>query len=687
MAERDLVQFAEAFRQDVISLAEAEGEEALLPEVFTSTMLDTLVEVGEVEEAETCYHRGHGVEVSGYGIEDDEILNLFGTIYRGQVPPATTGRTEIETSLNRLRGFWDQCRNGAYHARLEDSGPAFDMALRVHNAAGHIRRLRLFVLTDGTSRLEHLPVEELGQLEVVRDIWDLPRLWKLRSAGMRREAIEIDFIRDHGGAIPCLSTQGATGEYEALLAIFPATVLNEIYAEYGPRLLELNVRSFLQARGKINSGIRRTLVDEPERFMAYNNGISATASGVDLVEIPGVGRGIARIRHLQIVNGGQTTASINFAVRRDKADVSQAHVQAKITLVPEDRLEQIVPLISRFANSQNRISEADLTANHPFHVRMEELSRTIWAPSTDGTGRQTTWFYERARGQYADAVAREGTSARQKAFKQRHPSNQRISKTDLAKFENTWDQLPQVVSRGAQKSFVEFMGRLESRRVVEPDKSYFEAAVAKAVLFKRAERLVTEQAFGGYRANIVTYSLALLSHHSAQRLDLRRIWERQDIDEPTAATIVELSHRVHAIITDPPGAANVTEYCKRDACWQRVRELDIRLPDELVAELLPLGRPAPSVSSAGPSGVLPEEQRASEAVVSLGAEGWFSLARWAKQTDNLQPWERSLGFSLGKVVRQGRTPSRKQAVQGERILAEARRLGFHEDRVSAEVGD
>ena len=299
-----------------------------------------------------------------------------------------------------------------------------------------------------------------------------------------------------------------------------------------------------------------------------------------------------------------------------------------------------------------------------------------WAPATDGTERQTRWFYERARGQYADALAREGTPARQREFKLRHPSSQRMAKTDLAKFENTWDQLPHIVSRGAQKSFVLFMQRLEERGRFEPDAEYLRALVAKAILFKRAERVVTEQDFGGYRANIVTYAIALLCHNTMQRLDLGRIWERQDIDAPTARTFADLSHQVHEVITDPPGAANVTEYCKRDACWQRVRELRVTLPADLVVELLPIGRPARAISSAGTSGLQPEEQQSVDAVLGFGADAWLALSHWAKETGNLESWERSLAFNLGKLVRQGRTPSRKQATQGRRILDEAQRLGF-----------
>ena len=209
----------------------------------------------------------------------------------------------------------------------------------------------------------------------------------------------------------------------------PGRSSDAIYSQYGPRLLELNVRSFLQARGKVNQGIRRTILDQPGRFLAYNNGISVTASEVELVDLPGGGRGFGRIKNLQIVNGGQTTASLHHAVRRDGADVSAIQVPAKLTVVPEDRLEEIVPLISRYANSQNKINEADFSANDPFHVRVEELSRTIWAPATGGTLRQTRWFYERARGQYADGLGRAGSPAQQRKFKQEHPPAQKFTKT------------------------------------------------------------------------------------------------------------------------------------------------------------------------------------------------------------------------------------------------------------------
>jgi len=672
----DLETFAENLRQEVLLEADLEGDEALVPEAFTRLVLEQLEEAGEIEEGHACYHRDRGLEVSGYGVDEDaDILDLFATIYRGETSPTMVGKQDVESAFRRLQTFWAKASD-SYHHGLEDSSEVFDMALRIHDVRPRIGKVRLFLLTDGISRSEFRMGEDVDGVEVSYHIWDIRRLHRLETSGQRREPIAIDFVSRFGKAIPCLHAPGNGADYAAYLTIFPGDVLNEIYAQYGPRLLELNVRSFLQARGKVNQGIKKTILEEPERFLAYNNGISCTVTAIELTDLPGGGKGICSVRGLQIVNGGQTTASLHHAVRRDKADVSQIHVQAKVTVVEGDRLNEIVPLISRYANSQNKINEADFSANDPFHVRVEELSRTIWAPATGGTQRQTKWFYERARGQYADALGREGTPARQRKFKQEHPPNQRFTKTDLAKFENTWDQLPHLVSRGAQKNFAEFTLRLSTRGKVTPDVAFFQQLVAKAILFRRAERLVSAQNFGGYRANIVTYTLAYLAHHTAHRIDLERVWREQDISESLAKGVVDISHAVHRVLKNPPGGANITEWAKKEACWERVRQLDIGVPASLEAELIPLQKSRKAKPVTGIDAPDEEERKLIEEIASVAGETWFELSHWAKETENLQGWQRALAFSLGRLAKQGHKPSRKQSVQAIKILQEARRLGF-----------
>ena len=498
---------------------------------------------------------------------------------------------------------------------------------------------------------------------------------------MKFEPIEIDFENEYGRPLQCLSLVDPDSDYQGYLTVIPGEVLAGIYDRYGPRLLERNVRSFLQARGKVNKGIRHTILEEPHRFFAYNNGITATADYIDF-DLEPDGLKIRKVRNLQIVNGGQTTASLFHTAKKDKADLSGIFVQAKLSVIPEEHVDEIVPLISRFANSQNKVSDADFYANDPFHIDIEELSRSVWTPAVEGTSRTTHWFYERARGQYMDAKARETTPARKRQFEALWPNRQKFTKTDLAKFENTWMQLPHIVSLGAQKNFNDFSVRLKERGRVKVDVEYFQHLIAKAILFKRADRIVRDQEFGGYKANIVTYTLAWLSHHTSQRIDLDRIWKEQDISPALQEAIRNVSHEVQRIITNPPNNRNITEWCKRMECWDQVRETKIDIGQALERELIDVGRTANRRPDRGIEGPNEQEMTLIRQVSDVSADQWFQISKWAKETNNLQGWQRSIAFSIGKVISRGGSVSPKQAKQGIKILEEAKTLGFAVEKVN-----
>lgn len=665
--------YANDLQQQIRLDADVDGAEQMRAEVFTERMIEVLQEAGELEDAQPCFYRNknHGVEVHGYGIDDGDTLNLVVSLFRGESPPGSMPRSEAATLFRRLTAFWERCRDREYHAQLEESSEASDMALHIHQAAPDIRRLRLFLVTDarnvGTERLD---VSDVDGLEVRRSVWDIERLFRLETSGQAKEPIEIDLVERFGAALPCLDAGvGATAkDYSAMLAVFPGRWIADIYNEYGPRLLELNVRSFLQATGKVNRGIRDTLRDQPERFLAYNNGISATASEVRTDRLLDGGLAITRIKDLQIVNGGQTTASIHRALLA-KVDLEHVGVQAKITVVPPEQLEEIVPLISRYANSQNKVNEADLTSNDPFHLEIEKLSRTVWSPVTEGAP-QTRWFYERARGQYADAHARERTPSRQRQFKVVHPTSQKFTKTDVAKYENAWNQRPHVVSLGAQKSFTLFMATLKERPI-QVDQAYFQSLVAKAILWKSCERIVTAQRFGGYRANLVAYAIAKLSQATSLQVDLEGIWERQATTAALDDAMETLSGLAwQAIVEDAPAGQNITEWAKKEACWHGMRSKPWAVPSQLEAQLRTV---APS-GATGPIGSAEDPDVGRCAAVGDG--GWYAIANWGRETDNLASWQRSIAMSIAKRIGRGQPPTPKQAAQGTRILDEVARLGF-----------
>jgi hypothetical protein len=245
----------------------------------------------------------------------------------------------------------------------------------------------------------------------------------------------------------------------------------------------------------------------------------------------------------------------------------------------------------------------------------------------------------------------------------------------LAKFEACWDQLPQLASLGAQKNFTLFMARLRERGAFTTDSIYFERLVAKAILFKKADRIVANLQFGGYKANIVYYTIARLSHATAQRLDLGRIWEQQDLDEDLQDAIAELSEIAFKVIAElTPHGANVTEWCKRDQCWRLMKEQPWTVPMAVERSLVASGRRAAAPSATNGQR---DEDPLIEEMTAVGADGWLALSNWAKETGNLQPWQRKIAYDIGVRIKRGRDPSYKQAVQGKRIVDAAAERGFH----------
>ena len=143
-------------------------------------------------------------------------------------------------------------------------------------------------------------------------------------------------------------------------------MLVDIYDKYGSRLLERNVRSFLSTKVAVNKNIRTTILQQPERFFAYNNGISATAMDVQL-EHSDSGMFIISAKDFQIINGGQTTASLSSARYnfKGRADLSPIFVQMKLTVINQTLKEEVatelIQNISRSSNSQNKVSDADFS--------------------------------------------------------------------------------------------------------------------------------------------------------------------------------------------------------------------------------------------------------------------------------------------------------------------------------------
>lgn len=663
-------QFAHDLVQDVVATAEA--DELSTHDAFAERVLSDLDTAGLVDDWFTSYFRAHGVEISGYGLnETQNTLDLFLVQFRQQPLLAKMGAQELQALAKRALNFLSRVRGGLRDT-LDESSEAYDMCSVVEENLPKVSSVRVLIITNELATVRSLPAKETEQLPVSFDIWDLTRLHRLSTSGVLHEPIAVEFQQP----LPCLSTPRTDENYSVFLAIIRGDVLANVYRQYGTRLLELNVRSFLQLKGAVNRGIRETLIHSPERFLAYNNGISATASKIDMVQPAEGGQAIQRVHDLQIVNGGQTTASLHSALMRGEGDLTRVFVQVKLTVVQPEHLDEVVPEISKFSNTQNKVTVVDFSSNDPYHVELEKITRTMWAPAVDGSGQDTKWYYERARGQYADALNRERTPARQKAFKLQHPLRQKFLKTDVAKWENSWGQKPWLVSRGAEKNFRAFMAD-QTGKPPTSDLDYVQRLLAKGILFRSAERIVTEQQFGGYRANIVTYSIAKLANATAQRIDLDRIWREQGITDALAEAVAETSHLAYKIIVSPPaGMSHVGEWTKKEHCWARVMEAEWHVPAVLEAELVDLTASRNRARAAAKSTLSERETDVIVEATKVPPETWFDMSHWARETGNLTSFQRSLAYSLGRLASRGLEPSLKQATHGLKALADAQQLGF-----------
>ena len=686
----DMNEYNRELFQDIHNIADADGR--FVEDVFFELYTDLLTSAGEIEAADRVqYMSPRGIRVDGYGGDPndaDGVLSLIVSEFSQDGEVTTLTRSDMNRSFRRLFNFLGRSRDVKFRNSMEESTPAFGLADLIAARWTSISRVRMLLISNRvlSSRVDGMEAGELEGVPITYSVWDLGRIHRYDTSGQEREDMVVE-LNECGGPLTLLPAHMEKADYESYLAVVPGSQLATIYDRWGSRLLEQNVRVFLQARGNVNRGIRNTIQNNPEMFFAYNNGITATAESVETVDSPG-GMLLTSIRNFQIVNGGQTTASIHAALRDKDVDLDRVFVQMKLSIVEPDMAQEVVPKISEYANSQNRVNAADFFSNHPFHVRMEGFSRRLYAPSKDGSFRESKWFYERARGQYQDERAHL-TQAERRKFDLEYPRRQKFTKTDLAKFINVWRDRPHVVSRGAQKNFADFarfIGAEWNRRTDSFNEMYYREVIAKAIVFKSVERLVTEQPWyqGGYRANVVAYAIAKLAHDVSERetnVNFERIWQTQELPRGLRESLTAAAEAVHRIIVSTPeGMRNVTEWAKQQACWNRVMQLDVTWPGSRRAELITAAALKETERAAARDQRVLNGIEAQMIVVNGGPGLWTSVRDWGQSFGLLSPTDLGILDVASSIP--AKVPTEKQS---QRVIDILRRLREHGCQLGSDV--
>lgn len=684
----DIEEFFHDFHQNLLSSAEA--KEDFLEAEFALNVTKELTESGAIEGFEPCHYKAiRGMRVDGYWFNDDSIsIDLFIVDFANREAVESLTRSDVDAFFKRIENFFLASAEKDLYNGLEETSLGYGLARDLSSRAANFIKVNFYLLSERllSEKLQVIEDKSYGGWNFTYNIWDISRLYRVMTSRGAKEEIVIDFKSMFGAGIPCLPAHITSATYESYLMVMPASILGELYGKYGDRLLEQNVRCFLQARGNVNKGIRSTILNDPEMFFAYNNGITATAREV-LTEHGTDAIYIKEIKDLQIVNGGQTTASLFHTSRKDKASLEKIFVQMKLSVVDSEKGEEVIPRISEYANTQNKVNAADFFANHPFHIRMQEFSRRLWAPPQQGALRESKWFYERARGQYSDAQAKLTPSEKRK-FLAEFPPSQMFAKTDLAKYENVWDEKPTYVNLGAQKNFVQYAKRIGQEWLKNPDnfnEVYYKRAIARAILFKKAEKIVSKQSWynGGYRANIVAYSLALISKLSVdlnRSVDFLKIWELQDITEDMKNAIEIAAKIVSDSIMSPLGGiSNISEWCKKEACWDQIQlktnELKPLLSDQFLANLITKDDILEEVKSAAKIQKVDNGIEAQRKILSIPATKWKYIMTEGDKQKLFSPLE--LGILQIAVQIPNKIPSDKQSLVLIDILTKATNEGIH----------
>lgn len=670
----DIREFAQEFQENIkmaVDMGNTDYDQEL-----ASAILEYIEDNGEVNVPELCAFQKTRTRITAYDYNDEaESLDLFYLI-KSETLLGKINKNKIEQGFNYLMSFYRESMNNTLlkSVNVDNNDEIVEVAKLVQSTKGKINQLRLYIITDGLTEPDAVGAaveSDDGEYIIEFNVWDMQRVYQQHNIRAGKEKVEIDFPAEYNTELQCLKMSEENPFVDAYMAIIPGATLAKIYKKYQQVLLEKNVRTFLQFKGKVNKGIRKTLREEPDMFFSYNNGISTTASEIEVKEVDGT-LYITRLYDWQIVNGGQTTASIAASLNDREVELSKVFVPMKVSVIRDvENSDEIVKAISTSANSQTAIKNSDFSANDSYLVDLEEFSRSEWVPN--GNSKHVyKWYFERTRGQYLDQLA-QLSGFNEKAFKREYPKNKKITKTDIAKYEASWNMQPYNVCRGAEKNYTIFVEDIKREKPLVTS-SYFKHVVAKRILFDTIDSIVKSKKLGGYKANMNAYLMSAIAFLSDKKLNLSYIWDNQQVQQEVIDRIEELIPLVWMHLTGGASggnqSSNVGEWSKKPDCWNRLK-LKLGDIDKFSSELMQ------TETNEDESCLNEAQQIRIQEAEAIEANYWFALANWAKSRDLLTPMDRKAAFNFGTMRSRNRTfKSLKQAQYALKIVEKAVELGF-----------
>lgn len=700
-----------AYREDLID--DSKDEDGFISESSILSNCMPLLNDAKLVDSENyndCYYYNENekIKINGYQINDsEERLQLFvfneDSISLNKKPEdlKISQKSYYDNHFNKCLKFINKSLGDHLFEEIQDADPVKVLVSQLSSPAGleQFDVIEVFLVCANVTietrgsfpQPKHLDFDSekktvaytldgtLKQKEIliIKRLIDLNYLYNITVSKGNRESLVIDFEKTFNYKIECLK---ATEEklYDTYLCSFPAKILYDLYKYYSTRLLERNVRSFLSFKG-VNKRIRTTLREKPERFLAYNNGLTITASEA-VFENNGALR-ILILKDFQIVNGGQTTASIYFS-GKDGIPIDQVRVAAKINIVKattEEELDDLIADISLFSNSQTKVTSVDLSARSPYLLKIKSLSDSVPHPSG------IKWFFESTRGQINTMLR---FYARKKASLEReYPKNRRITKEQLAKYYVSWGEQPYLVKKGGEKVFRIFLTELEKEypSADDLDITFYEDMIGKSILFKELETLygAGKNSIGQIRSAVVPYSISLLYRYLnfdntiTSNFKIVELWKMNGLGGELTQIMKNLMILVNTILLEKKLTDDVNESTKKQEQWNIIKDCPeikefFKNPDsKKIFNRLKFTQEQLDQR-------YPKLEHYKSETASISSSTWFALAKWAKDNNKFGSSERKFLFTVGRLFSFQKELSPKQAKWAHDLYSQAKEEGFEE---------
>ena len=706
----DIFEYKEELHQDIAldsAIAELYPEES-----FFDLVSSVLSDAGIVDDMEYAPFRDtpRGMKLDGFSWNELEKVFCGVIVHLGEDPfdIETISRKEIEAFGKRVFKYLSEATSTQFRESLDVSSIGKSTADFLSSIQSEILKYRVILITDSvvSDRVKNIQIESVNETPTSIEVWDLERLMKLVQSAHETEEFTVDFSSSKKKVQVIEASRLANGAV-TYMGIMPATVLSKIYGDYGQRLLESNVRTFLDFRAGPNKAMKQGLVLEPEKFFSYNNGLTITASSASIENENGV-KVIRALENMQIVNGGQTTATIYFTpnetggldtdqgklLYRD-VQLDKVSVQMKLTVMNVDDFEFANTYkadISKFANFQTAVNAGDLSSNSPFHKDMERLSRRTSMPIGD-LGYPTKWFYERARGQYSTKKRGLSTSGLKK-FIQEYPKAQVFTKDLLNKYEVTWQMHPHIVKKGTTPARNFLMSQFKAKYLKDPsmriEVDYYQDLISKMILFKQVDKAVLKsdwyRAETGLKAEAVTYSIALVRKKLVDQgfdINLEFIYQNQNISDQLRDSIVAAAGVIRRNIMNShfrAGSGNVSEFCRNENGWKRIQMIDIDVSSLKNPDVINCEEKRDIEDNKTQVGAASAHMSDYDRVIAISAGEWQKLASYNLQSYRLESPQVNLPSKCAQMHRGGRVLSEKQLSYVLKIYNEAKSGGFEYGR-------